>query len=145
MANVRDATYALLRELGLAASFNNPGLTEETFLKNFPTDFTHHLALQEASAVAMADGYAQVMRKPDLVNLHTAAGLGNAMGILMTAAFTKTPLIITAGRERSRKSRRGNCGMSGATSWKPAISKRTVMSISALFLRCSTLRGRRPR
>ena len=34
------------------------------------------LALQEATAVAMADGYAQGARRPAFLNLHTAGGLG---------------------------------------------------------------------
>jgi benzoylformate decarboxylase len=88
-----------LRGLGLTAFCGNPGSTEETFLKEFPSDFSCYLALQEASAVAMADGYSQATRKPALVNLHTAAGLGNAMGNLVTAALNKTPLLVTAGQQ----------------------------------------------
>ena len=47
----------------------------------------------------MADGYAQATRRPALVNLHTEAGLGNAMGNLVTASQNKTPLIVTAGQQ----------------------------------------------
>jgi benzoylformate decarboxylase len=43
--------------------FGNPGSTEQPFLKNFPKDFQYVLGLQEASAVAMADGFAQATRK----------------------------------------------------------------------------------
>jgi ribosomal protein S18 acetylase RimI-like enzyme len=50
------ATYDLLRSLKLTTFFGNPGSTEETFLKNFPSDFQYILGLQEASAVAMAVG-----------------------------------------------------------------------------------------
>src|ERR1700682_406701 len=57
------------------------------------------LSLQEASAVAMADGFAQATRKPALVSLHTSAGTGNGMGNIMTAYQNKTPLIITAGQQ----------------------------------------------
>jgi benzoylformate decarboxylase len=85
MKTVRDVTYQLLRELGITTVFGNVGSTEETFLKNFPADFRYILALQEASVVGMADGYAQAVRRPALVNLHTGAGLGNAMGCLLTA------------------------------------------------------------
>lgn len=74
--------------------FGNVGSTEETFLKNFPSDFRYILALQEASVVRVADGYAQATRRPALVNLHTAAGLGNAVGCLLTAYQNKTPLIV---------------------------------------------------
>src|SRR6266852_5937342 len=96
---VYDATYNLLRTLGLTTVFGNPGSTEQPFLKNFPNDFQYILGLQEASAVAMADGFAQETNKPVLVNLHTAAGTGNGLGNIMTAFLNKTPLIITAGQQ----------------------------------------------
>jgi benzoylformate decarboxylase len=48
-----------LREFGLTTIFGNVGSTEETFLKNFPSDFRYILALQEASVIGLADGYAQ--------------------------------------------------------------------------------------
>lgn len=96
---IHEVTYDLLRELGLTTVFGNPGSTEETFLKNFPDDFTYVLGLQEASVVAMADGFAQSTGKPALVNVHTAAGMGNAMGNLVAAAKGNTPLIITAGQQ----------------------------------------------
>ena len=99
---VRDATFTLLRQLGLTTIFGNPGSTEEPFLKNFPADFRYVLALQEASAVGMADGFAQGTGRPALVNLHTAPGVGNAMGNIITAARNKTPLIITAGQQTRR-------------------------------------------
>ncbi|MGO9543286.1 MAG: benzoylformate decarboxylase [Rhodomicrobium sp.] len=93
------ATYDLLRSLGLTTVFGNPGSTEQPFLKNFPTDFQYILGLQEASVVAMADGFAQATRSPALVSLHTSAGTGNGMGNIMTAFLNKTPLIITAGQQ----------------------------------------------
>ena len=96
---VHEVTYDLLRELGLTTVFGNPGSTEETFLKNFPDDFTYVLGLQEASVIAMADGFAQSTGKPALVNVHTAAGMGNAMGNLVAAAKGNTPLIVTAGQQ----------------------------------------------
>ena len=99
MATVREATYDLLRQLGLTTIFGNPGSTEETFLRDFPADFTYVLGLQEASVLAMADGYAQATRRPALVNLHTFAGVGHAMGNLICAYYNKTPLIITAGQQ----------------------------------------------
>jgi benzoylformate decarboxylase len=99
MATVREATYDLMRSLGLTRIFGNPGSTEEPFLKDFPRDFAYVLGLQEASAVAMADGYAQGTGRPVVVNLHTAPGLGNAMGNLYTAWVHRSPLIITAGQQ----------------------------------------------
>lgn len=96
---VWDVTYDLLRTLGLTTVFGNPGSTEQTFLKNFPDDFTYVLGLQEASVLAMADGFAQSTGGPALVNLHTAAGTGNAMGSLIAAYKSNTPLIVTAGQQ----------------------------------------------
>ena len=43
--SVHEVTYDLLRELGLTTVFGNPGSTEQTFLKNFPDDFTYVLGL----------------------------------------------------------------------------------------------------
>src|SRR6201996_6800185 len=96
---VYDATYNLLRKLGLTTVFGNPGSTEQPFLKNFPPDFEYVLGLQEATAVAMADGFAQATGKPALLNLHTSGGTGNGMGNIITAFQNKTPLIITAGQQ----------------------------------------------
>lgn len=99
MTTVREAFYTLCRELGMTTIFGNPGSTEETMLTDFPSDFRYVLALQEAPAVAMADAYAQATRRPALVNLHTAAGMGNALGNIETAFHNKVPLVITAGQQ----------------------------------------------
>ncbi|KQB52550.1 benzoylformate decarboxylase, partial [Pseudomonas endophytica] len=96
---VRDVTYQLLRELGLTTLFGNPGSTEETFLKDFPDDFRYIQTLHEASAVGAADGFAQANRRPAIVNVHTSAGLSNAMSNILTAYQNRTPLIITAGNQ----------------------------------------------
>src|SRR6202161_1984334 len=96
---VHEATYRLLRKLGLTTVFGNPGSTEQPFIKNFPKDFQYVLGLQEASVVAMADGFSQAIQKPVLVNLHSGAGTGNGMCNIMTAFQNKTPLIITAGQQ----------------------------------------------
>ncbi|MBV8268169.1 MAG: benzoylformate decarboxylase [Planctomycetaceae bacterium] len=99
VTTVRQVTYDLLRANELTTIFGNLGSTEETFLASFPSDFRYVLGLQEASVIAIADGYAQATRRPALVNLHTGAGLGNAMGNLLTAFQNKTPLIVTAGQQ----------------------------------------------
>ena len=62
-STVRSVTYDLLRSLGLTTVFGNPGSTEQTFLQDFPDDFTYVLGLQEASVMAMADGFAQSHRQ----------------------------------------------------------------------------------
>lgn len=102
MATVREATFDLLRNLGISTIFGNPGSTELPFLKDFPDDFRYVLALQEASALGMAEGYAQGTGNAALVNLHTAPGLGNAMGAIVTAWHDKTPLLVTAGQQDRR-------------------------------------------
>ena len=99
MTTVRKAFFDVARRLKLTTMFGNPGSTEETLLKNFPEDFRYILALQEAPAVAMADGYAQATGEAVLVNLHTAAGMGNALGNIESAWYNRAPLIITAGQQ----------------------------------------------
>src|ERR1700734_2118317 len=94
-----DVTYDLLRELGLTTVFGNPGSTEQTFLKNFPDDFTYILGLQEASVLAMADGFAQSTGRPTLVNLHTSAGTGKPRASLVAAYKGNAPLIVAAGQQ----------------------------------------------
>ena len=102
MATVREATFDLLRDLGMTTIFGNPGSTELTFLRDFPDDFRYVLGLQEATALGMADGYAQGTGQATLVNLHTSPGLGNAMGAIVTAWHNRTPLVITAGQQDRR-------------------------------------------
>jgi benzoylformate decarboxylase len=99
MTTVRDASYELLRAHGLTTVFGNPGSTELPFLSGFPADFRYVLGLQEAIVVGMADGYAQASGRPALVNLHTAPGVGNAMGALFNARENKSPLVVTAGQQ----------------------------------------------
>lgn len=99
MATVRDVTIGLLRELGMTRVFGNPGSTELAFFRDFPADFGYVLGLQESVAVGMADGYAQATHNAALVNLHSAVGVGHAMGNIFTAFRNRTPLVITAGQQ----------------------------------------------
>src|SRR3954463_14614304 len=100
MPTVRQATIDLLRHHGLNTWFGNPGSSELTLLEDFPSDFRYLLGLQEMVPVGMADGFSQVTGRPALVLLHTAPGLGNAMGALYNADLNKTPLIVIAGNQR---------------------------------------------
>ena len=104
MGTVREVTFDLLRSLGTTTIFGNPGSTELPFLRDFPEDFTYVLGLQEASVLGMAHGYAQGTGRAALVNLHTAPGLGNAMGAMVTAYHNRTPLVVTAGQQDRRHS-----------------------------------------
>jgi benzoylformate decarboxylase len=96
---VKQATFDLLRAFGIKKVFGNPGSTELPFLSDWPDDIDYVLGLQEASVVGMADGYAQATRNAGFANLHSAAGVGNALGNIYTAHRNQTPLVITAGQQ----------------------------------------------
>ena len=84
--------------------FGNPGTTELPLMDaliNKP-HIQYILGLQEASVVAMADGYAKASGKPGFINLHTAGGLGHGLGNLLNAYTSGTPLVVTAGQQDSR-------------------------------------------
>jgi benzoylformate decarboxylase len=99
MTTVREATYELWRRHGMTTMFGNPGSTELPMLAQFPDDFRYILGLQEAVVVGMADGYAQAAGQVTHVNLHTAPGVGNAMGALFNARANHSPLLVTAGQQ----------------------------------------------
>lgn len=99
MRSVRSLTYDILRRNGITTIFGNPGSNELPFLDQFPADFRYVLALHEGVALGMADGYAQATGRPAFVNLHSAAGTGNAMGGLANAWNSHSPLVVTAGQQ----------------------------------------------
>jgi benzoylformate decarboxylase len=96
---VKQATLGLLRSFGIKKVFGNPGSTELPFLADWPDDIDYVLGLQEASVIGMADGYAQATRNAAFINLHSAAGVGNALGNIYTAHRNQTPMVITAGQQ----------------------------------------------
>jgi benzoylformate decarboxylase len=99
MSTVREATFDLFRAHGMSTMFGNPGSTELPMLEDFPEDFTYVLGLQELVVVGMADGFAQASGRTTHVNLHTAPGVGNAVGGLFNAYANKSPLLVTAGQQ----------------------------------------------
>jgi benzoylformate decarboxylase len=99
MPTVRDATFDLFRAHGMTTMFGNPGSTELPMLGEYPSDFRYVLGLQEAVVVGMADGFAQASGKTTVANLHTAPGVGNAMGAIFNAQANHSPLLITAGQQ----------------------------------------------
>src|SRR5947209_9278145 len=99
MPSVREATFDLFRAHGMTTIFGNPGSTELPMLADFPNDFTYVLGLQELVVMGMADGFAQASGRPTHVNLHTAPGVGNAVGGIFNAQANKAPLVITAGQQ----------------------------------------------
>jgi benzoylformate decarboxylase len=99
VTTVRDAAFELFRQRGMTTIFGNPGSTELPMLADFPDDFRYVLGLQEAVVIGMADGYAQASGRIAHANLHTAPGVGNAMGAIFNAQANKAPLLITAGQQ----------------------------------------------
>jgi benzoylformate decarboxylase len=99
VSTVRQIAHEFLRNQGLTTIFGNPGSNELPFLADLPDEFRYVLGLHEGAVVAMADGYAQASGRPALVNLHAAAGSGNALGGLANAVHSRTPLVLTAGQQ----------------------------------------------
>ncbi|MEJ3655466.1 thiamine pyrophosphate-dependent enzyme [Actinomycetes bacterium KLBMP 9759] len=102
VTTIRDATYAVLRQCGMHRLFANPGSTEIAFLTDLPDDLEFVLGLHEGSVVGMATGYAIATGRPALVNLHTTAGLGNAVGAIATARVNRAPLVVVVGQQDRR-------------------------------------------
>ena len=96
---VRDVVRSFLIASGVTKIFGNPGSTEMRFFKDWPDALDYVVVPQEAPALAMADGYAQASGSVGVVMLHSAAGLGNALGSLFTADRNGSPLVIIAGQQ----------------------------------------------
>ena len=97
----RAAFLQLLVDEGVTHLFGNPGTTELAIMEVVP-DFPQLefvLGLQEASVVAMADGYCRGSGRLAAANVHVMPGLGNAMGALYNARFSGSPVILTAGQQ----------------------------------------------
>ncbi len=101
--NVAAVLMEILKSAGVRYLFGNPGTTELPFLDALAdSDLEYVLGLQEATAVAAADGYAQAAGALGVVNVHVAPGLANGLSILHNAARAKTPLLVTAGQQDTR-------------------------------------------
>src|SRR5262245_58789532 len=93
----------ILRRSGVRHLFGKPGTTELTFLDALPdSGLEYVVALQEATAVAAADGYAQASGQVGVVNLHVAPGVANGLSILHNAARAHAPVLVTAGQQDTR-------------------------------------------
>jgi benzoylformate decarboxylase len=99
-----NALLAILRDEGVRNVFGNPGTTELPLLDALvdAPDLDYVLGLQEASVVAMADGYARATGRPAFVSLHVAAGLANGLIGLLNAGRSRTPLVVVAGQQDRR-------------------------------------------
>jgi benzoylformate decarboxylase len=96
---VREAVIHLLRGFGCTTMFGNPGSTELPLFRDWPSDFRYVLGLQESVVLGMADGYAQATHNAAVVNLHSAAGVGHALGNLFTAWKNNAPVVVIAGQQ----------------------------------------------
>ncbi|MBI4234026.1 MAG: thiamine pyrophosphate-binding protein [Chloroflexi bacterium] len=100
----KHAFMEMLKVEGVRYIFGNPGTTELPFmdaLQEHP-QLQYILALQEATAVGMADGYARATGRPAFANLHVAGGLSNGISMLYDAYRGGTPLVLTAGQSDTR-------------------------------------------
>jgi benzoylformate decarboxylase len=97
----RDQFFEVARSEGVKYLFANPGTTELPIFDELAdeTGIELILALQEATAVAAADGYALASRAPALVNLHIAPGVANGLGNIFNAMWNRSPVVVTAGQQ----------------------------------------------
>jgi len=95
-----SAFLSLLRDEGVTHMFGNPGTTELPVMDALgrQSELPYVLGLQESVVIGMADGFGRASGRLTACNVHVAPGLGNAMGAIYNAAYTGTPMIITAGQ-----------------------------------------------
>ena len=100
----KEALAQMLIAEGLEYIFGNPGTSETPFLdvlQDYP-QLKYVQALQEGTAVGMADGYARATGRPAFANIHIAGGLANGISGLYNAYRGGTPLVLTAGNSDTR-------------------------------------------
>jgi benzoylformate decarboxylase len=97
----RAAFLQLLVDEGVTHLFGNPGTTELAIMEVVPQfpQLKFVLGLQEATVMAMADGFCRASGRLAAANVHVMPGLGNAMGALYNAKFSGSPVILTAGQQ----------------------------------------------
>ena len=102
----KEALARMLIAEGVEYIFGNPGTSETPFLdvlQDYP-ELKYIQALQEGTAVGMADGYARATGRPAFANIHIAGGLANGISALYNAFRGGTPLVLTAGNSDTRMS-----------------------------------------
>jgi benzoylformate decarboxylase len=95
-----EALMRILLGEGVEYVFGLPGSTEIRFmdaLEDHP-ELKYVLGLHECIAAGMAVGYSRASGKVSVLNFHTYAGIGAAMGPLLDAYKSRVPLIVTAGQ-----------------------------------------------
>jgi benzoylformate decarboxylase len=103
VTTVREATYEVLRDLGMTKIFGNPGSSELPFLKDMPAEFQYVLGLHERAAAGMGLGYALAGNEAAFVNLHSIASAGNGLSALIDAYYLHVPLVVTTGQQDRRQ------------------------------------------
>ena len=100
----KHALAEMLVAEGVEYIFGNPGTSETPFLDGLQDyqQLQYVQALQEGTAVGMADGYARATGKPAFANIHIAGGLANGISGLYNAFRGGTPLVLTAGNSDTR-------------------------------------------
>ncbi|MER6028856.1 benzoylformate decarboxylase [Streptomyces sp. NPDC001851] len=96
---VREAVVRFLRDTGMTTVFGNPGSTELRMFRDWPDDFGYVLGLQESVVVGMAAGHALGTRRAAFVSLHSAGGVGHALGAVFNAFRDRVPLVVVAGQQ----------------------------------------------
>jgi benzoylformate decarboxylase len=105
MTTGAEALLGYLHAAGVEYVFGNPGSTETPLIAAYaaaPHAPRYVLGLHETVVTGMAEGYAAVTGRPAFVNLHTASGLGNAIGSIESARRNRCPVVVTAGQQDSR-------------------------------------------
>ncbi|MGH2793727.1 MAG: thiamine pyrophosphate-binding protein [Actinomycetota bacterium] len=105
MTTGREAFFEIARSEGARYLFTNPGTTELPIFDELAEDGTGIeliMCLQEGVAVGAADGYAQATGRPSLINLHVTPGLANGLNGIFDAAWSRSPIVVTAGQQDTR-------------------------------------------
>src|SRR5262252_3126410 len=100
-----EAYLELLAARGVEYLFANAGTDFAPLIEAYARRGAQGLARprpltvpHEVVAVAMAHGYAMVTGRPQAVMVHVIVGAGNAIGGIMNAARSNTPILFSAGR-----------------------------------------------
>src|SRR5438034_4368382 len=98
--NVAAVLMEILRSAGVRYLFGNPGTTELPFLDALPdSGLEYVLGLQEATAVAAADGKGQRAGRPAGANAPVGPGLATGPRTLTTPRGRRRPSASPRGRQ----------------------------------------------
>ncbi|MBI3455230.1 MAG: thiamine pyrophosphate-requiring protein [Candidatus Rokubacteria bacterium] len=102
---VAQAYLEILRERGVEVFLGNAGTDFASIVDGFAkfaaegkTTPRPLVVPHEYVAVSMAHGYYAVTGRPQVVMVHVTVGTANAIGAIINAARTQTPVLFTAGR-----------------------------------------------